>query len=144
MQSPKYSFNISEKLNTLVFDKEDMVDINNKIKWSEIHITKLLISPCGYKSCDAAYIDLYLSIDNFNENINIIRYDNSDKTIITNYTMSLLSIKQPYVYNNKYSSKITNNSFFTEKDGKIIFGVKLIDFVGQYNDIPFIIELFFR
>lgn len=154
MQSPKYTFYLSQINNTLSFDKDKILNEVNKIKWNEIHITQFIMHPKFkndiIRSSDNYYSSICISIDNFDENINT-------KKNLNNYTFQMLDISAPYIYTGLYSSKITTKYNFTEIDNKIelkinfmIDGELINDYFYLNNDNDastatiFEIELFFK
>ncbi len=158
MQSPKYTFYLSQNNNILIFDKKNFLNKENKIKWSEIHITQFIIHP-KFKNEILLIPNDYcssicLSIENFNENINVIK--ETGKIIYENYTLNLLDISIPYNYNGKYSSKIINNENFIKNENNIELKIKILidgDEIDNYFYVDdedantstiFEIELFFK
>jgi hypothetical protein len=166
MRSPKYTFYLSKYTDTIAFDKSMFLSEDNKIKWSEIHITQFAIEP-GYKYMLIPFIGKYskiddyirgydyntsitLNIENFNENID-------EKS--NNYTLNILDIEKPYSYDKMYASKIVDPTKFTVNGDKVIFKIAMLkdnepfskhDWPDdKYRDdenpnILFHIELFFK
>jgi hypothetical protein len=146
MSSPKFIFYLTQNNNILSFDKNIMIDVNNKIKWNEIHITQFII----HKEYKDDIRNISLSIDNFNENIDMSNESN-------NYTIKLVDVNNQYFYNNLHSSKITNNIDFIENNNKIHFKLDIMINNNPINDYFFLdsddesnevtlfeIELFFK
>lgn len=101
MSSPKFIFYLSQSNNVLKFNKTLLCDSNNKFKYSEIHISQFIVHS-KYKQKIIEFSNDYcssitVSIDNFNENVDMEN----------NYTIKILDIQHPYIYNNSYSSKST-------------------------------------
>ena len=136
MNSPKYIFQLTKKNNILSFDKNTMINSENKIKWNEIHITQFIIHPFFkndiIEGSNMCYTSLSIDIENFNENINGRK----------NYTFQLLDVSTKYIYNGLYSSKIINNTNFIENNEKIELKLNIIindefntsDFYNDEND----------
>lgn len=163
MRSPKYTFYLSKYTDTIAFDKSMFLSEDNKIKWSEIHITqfaiephyKCILIPCAAHPGDRDFTEctsITLNIENFNENI--------DKKS-NNYTLNILDIEKPYSYDKMYASKIVDPTKFTVKGDKVIFKIAMLkdnepfskddwpedkyrEVDDDENIILFQIELFFK
>jgi hypothetical protein len=132
-----------------MFNKDMLLDNNNKIKWKEIHITQFIIHPKFLKDLsfnDGYHRTIEVCIKNFCENMDIVND--------ISYTIKLLDITRQYIYNNTYSSRITNNSNFIEKDYKFGLDIDIkidneninnyFSVEDNFDETIFEIELYFK